>query len=135
LVLLKRLSTGPDFTTNVYVRTGQTFLGNRFNNGIGKAEILDYLSRVKRSAVYRRRRLGALLVASAFAYALYTAAGADAGTEPVTYTVATGDTLWEIATEQYPPSEDPRATIEVIRRENTLEGYLIQPGMRLQLPR
>jgi LysM repeat protein len=85
--------------------------------------------------VYRRRRLGALLVASAFAYALYTAAGADAGTEPVTYTVATGDTLWEIATEQYPPSEDPRATIEAIRQENTLEGYLIQPGMRLELPR
>jgi LysM repeat protein len=85
--------------------------------------------------VYRRRRLGALLVASAFACALHAAAGADAGTGPVTYTVATGDTLWEIATEQYPPAEDPRATIEAIRQENGLEGYLIQPGMRLQLPR
>ena len=85
--------------------------------------------------MYRRRRLGALLVASVFAYALYAAAGADAGAEPVSYTVATGDTLWEIATEQYPPSEDPRATIEAIRQENALEGYLIKPGMRLELPR
>ena len=85
--------------------------------------------------MYRRRRLGSLLVASAFACALYAAAGADAGTGPVTYTVAAGDTLWEIATEQYPPAEDPRATIEAIRQENGLEGYLIQPGMRLQLPR
>jgi len=74
-------------------------------------------------------------VASVFAYALYAAAGADADTESVTYTVATGDTLWEIATEQYPPSEDPRAMIEAIRQENALEGYLIQPGMSLELPR
>jgi LysM repeat protein len=84
------------------------------------------------AAVYRRRRLGALLVVSVFAYALY--AGAGAGTEPVRYTVTTGDTLWEIATEQYPPSEDPRVTIEAIRRDNGLEGYLIHPGMHLELP-
>jgi LysM repeat protein len=90
---------------------------------------------VNRSEIYRRRRLGALLVASVFVYALYAATGADAGTEPVPYTVAPGDTLWEIATEQYPPSEDPRATVEDIRRQNGLGGYLIQPGMRLQLPR
>ncbi len=76
-----------------------------------------------------------MLVALATACALYAATGADAGTEPVPYTVAAGDTLWEIATEQYPPSEDPRATVEDIRRENGLEGYLIEPGMRLELPR
>jgi hypothetical protein len=82
---------------------------------------------VRGAAVYRRRRLGALLVVSVFAYALY--AGAGAGTEPVRYTVTTGDTLWEIATE-----EDPRVTIEAIRRDNGLEGYLIHPGMHLELP-
>ena len=76
-----------------------------------------------------------MLVALAMACALYAAAGAGAGTEPVPYTVAAGDTLWEIATEQSPPSEDPRATVEDIRRENGLEGYLIEPGMRLELPR
>ena len=74
-------------------------------------------------------------MASVFACALYVATGADAGTEPVPYTVASGDTLWEIATEEYSPYEDPRATVETIRRENALEGYMIRPGMRLQLPR
>jgi LysM repeat protein len=88
---------------------------------------------VKHSETCRRRRLGALLAASAVVYLLYTNAGA--GTAPTTYTVTPGDTLWEVATEHYPPSEDPRAAIEVIRRENRLEGYEIRPGMRLELPR
>src|SRR3712207_9040437 len=64
----------------------------------------------------RRRRLGALLATSAVVYILYANAGA--GAAPVSYEVEHGDTLWEIATEHYPPSEDPRATIETIRREN-----------------
>jgi hypothetical protein len=73
-----------------------------------------------------------LLVASAIAYALY-ATGADAA--PDSYTVASGDTLWQVATEHYPPSQDPRAMIEAIRQESGLEGYTIRPGMRLELPR
>jgi hypothetical protein len=97
--------------------------------------ILDYLSQVKRSGVYRRRRLGVLLMVSLIFYALYAATGADAGTAPASYTVTPGDTLWEVATEHYPPSEDPRATIEAIRRENGLEGYGLRPGTRLELPR
>jgi LysM repeat protein len=87
---------------------------------------------VKSSEVYRKRRLGALLMVSLIIYALY---GADAGTAPASYTVTPGDTLWEVATEHYPPSQDPRATIEAIRQENGLEGYGIRPGMRLELPR
>ncbi len=90
---------------------------------------------MNRSGTYRRRRLGALLVAAVVVYLLYASAGADAGTRPVSYTVEPGDTLWEIATEKYPPSEDPRATIEAIRQENGLEGYGLRAGMRLELPR
>jgi hypothetical protein len=90
---------------------------------------------VSHSATYRRRRLGALLAVFAFVYILYTSAGADAGTTPVSYTVQYGDTLWEVTTGHYPSSEDPRAVIEAIRKENGLEGYGLKPGMRLELPR
>jgi LysM repeat protein len=89
---------------------------------------------VDHAGIYRRRRLGALLAASAAVCVLYVSAGADAGPAPVSHTVAPGDTLWEVATEHYPSSEDPRATIEAIRRENGLEGYGLEPGMRLELP-
>ena len=88
---------------------------------------------MRHSGIYRRRRLGALLAVFAVVYILYT--GADAGTTPVSYTVEYGDTLWEVATEHYPSSEDPRAAIEAIRQENGLEGYGLSPGMRLKLPR
>jgi hypothetical protein len=85
--------------------------------------------------IYRRRRLGALLGTSIIVYFLYANAGAGAGTAPDFYTVEYGDTLWEVATEHYPSSEDPRVTIEAIRQENGLEGYGLRAGMRLELPR
>jgi LysM repeat protein len=77
--------------------------------------------------------LGVLLAATLSAYLLFAGTGS-ADPAPVSHTVEAGDTLWSIATEHYPPSEDPRATVEAIRRENGLEGYGIRPGMRLELP-
>lgn len=75
-----------------------------------------------------------MLVATAAAFALYSGTGADAGTQPVRYTVSSGDTLWEIAVSHTPPREDPRPAIESIREANGLSGTTIQPGMSLELP-
>jgi LysM repeat protein len=52
----------------------------------------------------------------------------------VLYTVEPGDTLWSVATEHYPPSEDLRVTVEVIRDANDLPDAEIYPGTRLELP-
>lgn len=101
---------------------------------VGKRRIIDYLPRVRHPGVYRRRRLGALLATTAVACLFYANAGA-AEPEPDYHTVEPGDTLWHVATENYAPAYDPRERVEVIRRENGLEGYAIQPGMRLTLPR
>ena len=112
----------------------EKFLGPARNVPIGKDLFFDYSSKVKHTDIYRRRRLVALMVALLAAGMIYAQAGsADSPSDD--YTVASGDTLWEIATEHYPPSEDPRVAIEVIREKNGLEGYGLQPGQRLELPR
>ena len=85
-------------------------------------------------AKYRRRRLGALLVAAALATGVYAGGVAWAEPQPVHYTVAPGDTLWEIAIEHTAPWEDPRPKVEAIREANDLSGYEIYPGMSLTLP-
>jgi LysM repeat protein len=75
-----------------------------------------------------------MLVAALLAVALYTGGGAGAESQPVTYTVAPGDTLWGIAIEHTAPWEDPRPKVEAIREANDLSGYEIFPGMSLELP-
>ena len=89
---------------------------------------------MKREHVYRRRRIGALFVAAVLSFALYAGGGAGAEPPSVLYTVSPGDTLWSVATEHYPPSEDPRVAVEVIRQANDLPDARIYPGMRLELP-
>ena len=78
--------------------------------------------------------IAATVVAAALAGALHAGSGASAESPPVPHTVVAGETLWSIAAEHYPPSEDLRVAIEEIREANGLEGYRIQPGTRLELP-
>jgi LysM repeat protein len=101
---------------------------------VGKRFTFAYLLGVRKEHVYRRRRIGALFVAAVFAFALYAGGGAGAEPPAVLYTVTPGDTLWSVATEHYPPSEDPRVAVEAIREANGIEGASIYPGMRLELP-
>ncbi|GAA2381329.1 LysM peptidoglycan-binding domain-containing protein [Dactylosporangium salmoneum] len=51
-----------------------------------------------------------------------------------TVIVQPGDTLWDIATE-HKGSRGRDATVEDIRRLNHLDGYSIDAGQRLVLPR
>lgn len=101
---------------------------------VGNAISFDYSWKVKHSDVYMRRRLGALLIAALAVCMIYARTGS-ADSPSAVYTVSSGDTLWEITTEHYPPSEDPRVVIENIREENGLTGYGLQPGQHLELPR
>ena len=89
---------------------------------------------MRNERVYRRRRIGALFGAAVLGFALYAGGGAGAESPTVLYTVEPGDTLWSVATEHYPPSEDPRVTIEVIRDANNLPDAEIYPGTHLELP-
>jgi len=50
------------------------------------------------------------------------------------YEVQRGDTLWQIAVEQYDAGLDPRAVVYAIREANGLDGALLQPGQELTLP-
>jgi nucleoid-associated protein YgaU len=102
---------------------------------IGKRRFLPYISDMRSvRKKYRRRRLGALFVVAVGALALHTGGGAGAEPEPVRYTVAPGDTLWDIAVENTAVWEDPRATVETIRQANDLPDSIIRPGMRLEVP-
>ncbi len=71
---------------------------------------------------------------AAFSFALYAGAGAGAESRTVSYTVAPGETLWEIAVENTLPGEDPRPKVEAIREANDLPGSTIHPGMTLEVP-
>jgi nucleoid-associated protein YgaU len=104
-------------------------------NTVGNRRVLPYISPVRSEyAKYRRRRLGALLVAGVLGVAVYSGGGVGAEPQPVSYTVAPGDTLWGIAIEHTAVWEDPRPKVEAIREANHLSGYEIYPGMSLELP-
>jgi len=99
-------------------------------------------SRVRRRR--RARRLAGLARFALFLFLIFAAvwAGvrvANATDESAmlsgrTYEVRAGDTLWQIATEQYDGTLDPRAVVYEIREANGLHGALLQPGETLTLP-
>jgi len=50
------------------------------------------------------------------------------------YQVHTGDTLWQIAVDEYGEQRDLRAAVYAIREANGIDGALLQPGQVLTLP-
>ena len=89
---------------------------------------------MRSDTTYRRRRFGALLAGATAACILYAGTNAGADGTSTAYTVARGETLWSIATDHYPRSEDPRVRISEIREMNHLEDYGVRAGERLKLP-
>jgi LysM domain len=51
-----------------------------------------------------------------------------------TYEVRAGDSLWQIAANEYGGQQDLRAAVYAIREANGLEGATLQPGQELVLP-
>ena len=83
----------------------------------------------------RRVLLGLLIALAALAVVLIAQPGQAADpSAPPTTVVQPGDTLWSIAG-RYAPGRDRVATVEDIRRLNHLQGYGLQVGQRLTLPR
>ena len=50
-----------------------------------------------------------------------------------TVVVQRGDTVWSLASRHYPDS-DPRTRVDQIERLNHLDGPVLRPGERIQLP-
>jgi fermentation-respiration switch protein FrsA (DUF1100 family) len=74
-----------------------------------------------------------LLAGMAGAFAASEGQAADPNGPAPTVVVRSGDTLWSIAA-RYAPGRDPFATIDEIRRLNSLTGYTVPVGVRLTLP-
>lgn len=98
---------------------------------------------VRRPASRRQRRartlkvLAALLLAFLFVFVapraveMMSHTGAPA---TVTYTVAYGDTLWEIAA-RHSGEGDVRQVVSAIKRANNLQTATVHPGQELVIPK
>ncbi len=108
-------------------------------------ESAEFLRVERPAAALRLTRRGRLVMVALFLVALFaggvlfgstsTRASGEAGA-PRAYeyvVVQPGQTLWGIAKE-VAPQDDPRATIEAIRRLNALPDAGIEAGQRLALP-
>jgi hypothetical protein len=101
----------------------------RLRNDRWERAVVPYISRVRNDrAKYRRRRLGALFVVAALAFALYAGRGAGAESETVSYTVAPGRDALGDRRGEHPAGEDPRPKVEAIREANDLSGSRSTPA-------
>ena len=79
--------------------------------------------------------LGLLVALAALVVVLVSQPGQAADTTPLpTRVVQPGDSLWSIAG-QVAPGRNRAATVEDIRRLNHLDGYRLQVGQKLTVPR
>ena len=79
--------------------------------------------------------LGLLIALAALVVVLVSQPGQAADTTPLpTRVVQPGDSLWSIAG-QVAPGRNRTATVEDIRRLNHLDGYRLQVGQKLTVPR
>lgn len=87
-------------------------------------------------AVYRQRRIGVALGLVAFVAAIFLAASMPpkAETTLATITVNNGQTLWGLAEEYAPQSQDLREWIYEVQQLNDLETATLFPGMQLTVP-
>jgi hypothetical protein len=120
------------FMDAMVIRLGRPLLGGT-PGPIGRA------ARPAPVRLTRRGRfvvLAFLIAVAALAVVLVARPGnADDPTRPQPVAVVhAGDTLWSIAA-SYAPHRDRRDTIEDIRRLNHLDGYTLEVGQRLRLPR
>ena len=88
----------------------------------------------------RRGRVVVLLLLVVVAFVAFSAARTvtQAGTDPARpatryVTVHPGQTLWQIA-RSVAPADDPRDTVDRIRRLNALDTTVLQAGQRLVVP-
>jgi nucleoid-associated protein YgaU len=94
-----------------------------------------------RRSVYRRRRLGAVLVAAGMVFgAMGGFAQLRAPSERVRpvalhrYVVRPGDTLWSIAERVSALDADPRAMVQLIAQANHIDAASLVPGRSLRVP-
>jgi Tfp pilus assembly protein FimV len=81
---------------------------------------------------------GFLLLVASFASAVLFTTASRADSQPLTpaptITVRSGDTLWDIAS-RVMPQRDGQGAVAELRKLNHLDGYGVQPGQVLILPR
>jgi LysM repeat protein len=77
--------------------------------------------------------LAAVIVVLSSAGRPTEAAGHGPRTQPVTVTVQTGETLWQLAS-RVAPKVDPRLVVAEIERLNALAGPTVYAGQQLRVP-